>query len=99
MKDFKLRNGKFPPLKVILLGASNFQFFFLFFFLFFFWKNLTNPPFFIDGENYKVNRCHPYEADEKKNFILSWDEGETNGQRAYLMDMYTIKERQTCDHF
>jgi hypothetical protein len=67
MKEFKLRNGKFPPLKVILLGASNFQIFILFFI---FLKNLTNPPFFIDGKNSKVNRCHPYEVDEKKNFIL-----------------------------
>jgi hypothetical protein len=40
------------------------------FFSIFFWKNLTNPPFFIDCKNSKVNRCHPYEADEKKNFIF-----------------------------
>jgi len=44
---------------------SNFHLFIVFL------KNLTNPPFFIDGKNSKVNRCHPYEADEKKNFILS----------------------------
>ncbi len=34
MKDFKFRNGKFPPLKVILLGANNFQSFFFFSFFF-----------------------------------------------------------------
>lgn len=39
MKDFKLRNGKFPPLKVILLGASDFQFFFLnYLFIYLFWE-------------------------------------------------------------
>lgn len=86
-----LRNGKSQLLKsASLLIIGNLQ-------IFTFLENLTKLPCFIDGRDFKVDRRHPYQVDEK---IIVWFQlGMKENEWFENGHLHPIFFKTFCDNF